>query len=211
MKYKYGVVAPSHMATDLLLLQKSDVLFEDVLIYNIHGLANWSQSIPVWIKSITENNLPAIWMVSDVFFNNKDIHKLREMEEGKLFLPGARGEPKNIVSELRTIDNCRFLSNHTMKVIDYLISIFPEIKLCFWCLYMRTKCRSSDTYPIDHNYEAMRLRYPKNTIDIDWYLQRAGIRFEDCIKDEGGHPNRIGYLLLREMFARETGTECDSS
>lgn len=211
MKYKYGVIASSHMATDSLLLQKSDVLFEDVLIYSIHGLANWSQSIPVWIKSITENNLPAIWMVSDVFFNNKDIHKLREMDEGKLFLPGTRGEPNNIVRELRTIDYCRFLSNHTTKVIDYLISIFPEIKLCFWCLYMRTKCRSSDTYPIDHKYEAMRLRYPKNTIDIDWYLQRAGIRFEDCIKDEGGHPNRIGYLLLREMFARETGTKCDSS
>lgn len=211
MKYKYGVIAPSHMATDSLLLQKSDVLFEDVLICSIHGLANWSQGIALWIKIMTENNLPVIWIVSDVFLNNKDIHELREMDEGKLFLPGTRGEPNNIVRELRTIDNCRFLSNHTTKVIDYLISIFPEIKLCFWCLYMRTKCRSSDTYPIDHKYEAMRLRYPKNTIDIDWYLQRAGIRFEDCINDEGGHPNRIGYLLLREMFARETGTECDSS
>ena len=144
MNYKYGVIAPSHMATDQLLLQKSDVLFEDVLIYSIHGLANWSQIIPVWIKSITENNLPAIWMVSDVFLNNKDIHKLQKMEEGKLFLPGARGQSGNIVHELRTIDNCIFLSNHTMKVIDNLISIFPEIKLCFWCLYMRTKCRSSD-------------------------------------------------------------------
>ena len=189
----------------------ADNLFESVRIYSINGLANWSHSIALWIEEIIKKDLPVIWMVSDVFLNNKDIDELRKLDEGRLFLPGARGEPYNIDQKLRTIENCRFLSNHTTKVIDHLISRFPQIKLCFWCLYMRTKCRTSTTYPIECQYETMRARYSNNTIDMDWYLQRAGMRFEDCVKDEGGHPNRIGYLLLREMFEKEAVTECDSS
>lgn len=208
---KYGLVAPSHFAPDSLWKGMAENLFESVRIYSIHGLANWSHGIALWIEEIIKKDLPVIWMVSDVFLNNKDIHELRKMDDGQLFLPGVRGQPDNIDQALRTIENCRFLSNHTTKVIDHLISRFPQIKLCFWCLYMRTKYRSSITYPIECQYEAMRTRYSNNIIDIDWYLQRYGVKFEDCVRDEGGHPNRIGYDLLMEMFARETGTKCHSS
>jgi hypothetical protein len=45
---------------------------------------------------IIKKGLPVIWMVSDVFLNNKDIPELRKMDEGKLFLPGVRGQPNNI-------------------------------------------------------------------------------------------------------------------
>lgn len=204
MNCKYGIIAPSHMTTEMLRLGNSEDLFDDICIYSISGLANWSQCIVLWIEKIAEMRIPVIWMVSDVFFNNDDIYELQKLDEGTLFLPGVRGKANNIVDHLRTIDNCIFLSNHTMKVIDYLIDRFPNIKLCFWCLYMRTKCRTSNTYPIDHQYESMRLRYPNNAIDIDWYLQSHGLKFEQCVRDEGGHPNRAGYLVLKKMFETET-------
>lgn len=207
---RYGVVAPSHMTYENLRNMNSEENFENTLTYSIDGLANWSESIPLWIRSITELQLPVIWMVSDWSFNNVDIYELAKLKENQLFLPGARGTKNNITPELRTVENARFLVQHTLRVIDYIISEFPNIKLVFWCLYMRTKCRKSVTYPEDCGYDAMRRRYPRNAVDIDSYL-RNGVSFEDCISDEGGHPNSFGYSLLREIFERKTAREFGSS
>ncbi len=87
------------------------------------------------------------------------------------------------------------LGNHSLKCIDYIINKFTDIKLIFWCLYKRTKVNKS-SYPIYLWYDSIKVKYVDNIIDIDKYTNPQ--EFSNMIIDEGGHPNRNGYILLNK-------------
>lgn len=198
--YEYMVIAPSHMCPRRIQNNGASSMFDNCLIHQIDGLANWSGDIPLWISTAHELNLHVFWMISDWSFNNKDIFDLQKLNCDDLFLPGKRGSPGNIVKELRNKENTKFLVNHTLKIIDKLISDFPNIKLIFWCLYTRTKLHKSDMYD-EYGYDEMCQRYPNNYVDIDLYLHSENITFDKCVVDNGGHPSYQGYSILKKIFS----------
>lgn len=177
--------------------QDAQIFFEDAMIYALDGLANWSGSIESWIEEGSRKGLPVVWLVSDWRFNNEDFPSLREEP---LFLPGARGRPNNIMREFMSASHVRRMAEKGVQVIDYLVEKHPTIKLIFWCLYQRTRNNRSSTVSEEHSYDAMLKRYSRNAVDIDAYLRAFDTSFSECVLDDGGHPNRLGYQLLRAMF-----------
>lgn len=196
------VIAPSHMNKDRINKNRANEMFENCLIHQTEGLANWSGDIPIWMTYARDKKLSVFWMISDWSFNNKDIFDLQKLNSDELFLPGKRGCGGNIVNELRTTENTKFLVNHTLKIIDKLIFDFPNVKLIFWCLYTRTKLHKSDMYD-KYGYDEMCERYPNNYVDIDWYLKKNKVTFDKCVVDSGGHPNQQGYFILKNIFNNE--------
>lgn len=197
--YESMIIAPSHMCPHRRKMNNACVMFDNCLIHQIDGLANWSGDIPLWLSTAHELNLPVFWMISDWSFNNKDIFDLQKLNSDELFLPGKRGSAGNIVKELRNKENTKFLVNHTLKILDKLISDFPNVKLIFWCLYTRTKLYQSNMYH-EYGYDEMCKRYSNNYVDIDLYLHSENITFDQCVVDVGGHPSYQGYSILKKMF-----------
>ena len=85
-----------------------------------------------------------------------------------------------------------------LKVIDFIVSKFPNIKLIFWCLYKRTKSNKNSSYPKHLWYDSIKERYKHNILDIDLFTTPED--FNSKILDEGGHPNKKGFILLDSMI-----------
>jgi hypothetical protein len=138
-----------------------------------------------------------IWLVSDYKFNNFDFHKIVELKEkGELFLDTI-GHSGNIDIQFMHNDVICVLGEHTKTIINYIISICPDIKLIFWCLYKRTRVNNS-SYPRELWYDKLRDQYKENTIDIDSFTNPT--EFNKLILDESGHPNEKGLQLLSNMI-----------
>jgi hypothetical protein len=90
------------------------------------------------------------------------------------------------------------LGNHSLKVIDVIISKFPNIKLIFWCLYKRTKANKNSSYPKYLFYDVIKERYKNNILDIDLFTTPEAFNLK--ILDEGGHPNKEGFILLDNII-----------
>jgi len=108
------------------------------------------------------------------------------------------GYPGNISREFLENRHIEFLGNHSLKVIDFIISNFPKIKLIFWCLYKRTKANNNSSYPKHLWYDVIKEKYKSNIIDIELFIKPE--EFNSKILDEGGHPNKKGYYLLNSMI-----------
>jgi len=195
------VIGPSHLVSDMIASQNAQELFENYDIFGIHGLANWSDVIPKYLKAAHEQGFEITWVVSNWLFNNQDINLIEALPVDTLFLPGTRGSRNNICRELMETKHITILASHTIKILDYIVERFPKIKLVFWCLYQRTRNTVSTSIPYDYSYDAMMNRYPDNTVNIVEHLIENNSKFSDCIIDAGGHPNYEGYTILKHCIS----------
>lgn len=121
------------------------------------------------------------------------------MTKKELFLDTV-GHGNNVDGKYLEPYHIETLGNHSLKVIDFIVKTFPNIKLLFWCLYKRSKVNKS-SYPEYLWYDSIKERYKNNIIDIDKYL--TPIEFSKKIVDEGGHPNKEGLILMSDMIKAE--------
>jgi len=115
----------------------------------------------------------------------------------ELFLD-TLGHPGNVSRDFLENHHIEMLGNHSLKVIDFIVSKFPNIKLIFWCLYKRTKVNKYSSYPNNLWYDTIKEKYKNNIIDIDLFTTPENFNLK--ILDEGGHPNKDGYILLDNMI-----------
>jgi len=138
------------------------------------------------------------WIVSDYKFNNFDYPKILDIQTGNELFLDTIGHPGNVSRAFLDDHHITLLGNHSLKVIDFIISEFPNIKLIFWCLYKRTKVNKKSSYPTHLWYDVIKEKYKTNIIDIDLFTTPE--EFNLKILDEGGHPNKEGFILLDSMI-----------
>jgi hypothetical protein len=197
---KYYIIGPSHLC-DTFLQQVSPRIENGELFNNCEidayiGLPNWSRQIETKIKEKMATH-QIIWLVSDYKFNNFDFHKIVELQEKRELFLDTVGYAGNIDIQFMHNGVTTVLGQHTKRVIDYIISICPNIRLIFWCLYKRTRVNNS-SYPRELWYHQMRDTYSKNIIDIDTFTTPH--EFQTMTLDEAGHPNIKGMELLSNMI-----------
>ena len=108
------------------------------------------------------------------------------------------GYPHNVSKDFLENHHIELLGNHSLKVIDFIIKSFPDVKLIFWCLYKRTKANTSSSYPSYLWYDKIKEKYKNNIIDIDLFTNP--IEFNTLITDDAGHPNKKAFALLDHMI-----------
>ena len=193
------VIGPSHIHRKFLMQIRAQIrskeLFENCKLEGYKGLPVWSRHIYETIKKQTELGNDVIWMVSDYKFNNYDYPILKETH-APMFLD-TLGRGCNVSKDYMLPEHITVLGNHSLKVIDYIISEFPNVKLLFWCLYKRSRANNS-SYPRHLWYDEIVKRYSHNVIDIDNFTTPE--EFDKCTRDKGGHPTVDGYKLLDKMI-----------
>jgi hypothetical protein len=164
------------------------------------GVPNWSRRLHTSIdKQIAANNT-VVWLVSDYKLYNVEYDELIKLPPTELLLDTP--EITNIITnkinkKYFTPTHNTFLGNHTLKIIDYVVSKYPTIKLIFWCLYKRTKAGEFSSYAPHLGYDEVKKRYKDNIIDIDNFTTPK--EFNKQIRDDSAHPNKDGYILLDTM------------
>lgn len=141
-----------------------------------------------------------MWLVSDYKLYNVEYDELIKLPPTELLLdtPEITNKITNKINKnYFTPTHNTFLGNHTLKIIDDVVSKYLTIKLIFWCLYKRTRANSNSSYPRHLWYDAVVKRYKANVIDIDNFTTPR--EFNKKIHDEGAHPNKDGYILLDTM------------
>ena len=162
------------------------------------GIPVWSRHNYNCIAQHVESH-DVYWIVSDFKFNNFDYDRIVNLQcTQELFLDNSMGYFGNVSRDFLESHHIETLGNHSLKVLDFMTSAFPNIKLIFWCLYKRTKANANSSYPRHLWYDAMKLRYQDNIIDIDSFTSPEA--FHSQTIDEGGHPNKEGYILLDAML-----------
>ncbi len=195
------VIGPSHIHhsfTELITPElESRTLFADCILDGYPGLPNWSKYIDPLIEDHTRKGHTVVWLVSDYKFNNSDYEALVKVPPGQLLLDTI-GKPNNVSTNYCTPEHITCLAEHSLANIDAIVRKYPAIKLIFWCLYKRTKANANSSYPRPYWYDTVKTRYPVNIIDIDAFTNPH--IFNACIRDEGAHPNKAGYVLLDTMI-----------
>jgi len=196
------VIGPSHIHKDFTHKVGNEIknkkMFNNCVLDAYKGIPIWSRHIYTCISNNVKKNNNIFWIVSDYKFNNFDYPKILEIQaRNELFLD-TMGHPGNVSRDFLENRHIELLGNHSLKVIDYIISQFPNIKLIFWCLYKRTKANPNSSYPKHLWYDVIKEKYKDNIIDID--LFSSPIDFNLRILDEGGHPNKKGFILLDAMI-----------
>jgi hypothetical protein len=199
MKLNY-IIGPSHIHRDFTYQINNEIkkkqLFNGCILDAYRGIPIWSKHIYNCISNNKDNNV--FWIVSDYKFNNFDYPKILDIQiRNELFLDTI-GRPGNVSRDFLENHHIETLGNHSLKVIDYIVSKFPDIKLIFWCLYKRTKGNKNSSYPNHLWYDVIKEKYKSNIIDIDLFTTPEN--FNSKILDEGGHPNKDGYKLLDNMI-----------
>jgi hypothetical protein len=195
------IIGPSHIHSDITYQIKEEIknkkLFNNCILDGYRGIPIWSKHIYNCIKkNIDTNNV--YWIVSDYKFNNFDYPKIVDMtKKNELFLDTV-GHPGNVSRNFLKKHHIELLGNHSLKVIDVIISKFPNIKLIFWCLYKRTKANKNSSYPKYLFYDVIKERYKNNILDIDLFTTPEAFNLK--ILDEGGHPNKEGFILLDNII-----------
>lgn len=199
MKY---IIGPSHIHSDFTHQINNEInnktIFNDCILDGYCGIPIWSKHIYNCINDNTNKKNNIIWIISDYKFNNFNYHQIVDIQKkNELFLDEI-GHPGNVSSNFLDKHHIELLGNHSLKVIDFIINTFPHIKLIFWCLYKRTKANKNSSYPIHLWYDIVKKKYENNIIDIDLFTNPT--EFNTKILDEGGHPNKKGYVLLDNMI-----------
>lgn len=200
---KKYILAPSHLDHTLLKpLEteiKNNLFFKDCEIDSNIGMPNWSNYVKHTLEKNKEKNL--IWMVSDYKFNNFDYPKILKLKDSKnLFIQTKFGANEKCVDKnFMSPDHIEILGNHSIKILDYITTKYPNIKLIFWCLYVRTKVFKSNTIPMNLQYDFIRKRYKNNIIDIECYTDCNEFK-EKYIRDNGGHPTTDGIKFIDAMI-----------
>jgi len=199
MKLNY-IIGPSHIHHDFTHQIDNEIqtkqLFNNCILDAYRGIPIWSKHIYNCISNNINNNV--FWIVSDYKFNNFDYPKILDMQiRNELFLDTI-GHPGNVSIDFLENHHIEMLGNHSIKVIDFIVSKFPNIKLIFWCLYKRTKVNKNSSYPNHLWYDTIKERYKNNIVDIDLFTTPENFNLK--ILDEGGHPNKDGYILLDNMI-----------
>jgi hypothetical protein len=193
------IIGPSHIhslythvvADDI----KNNLIFDNCILDAHNGIPIWSNYIISSIEKNINNNI--FWIVSDYKFNNHNYEEIKQMDNNSLFL-NEMGYPGNVSKDYMEGHHLELLGNHSLKVIDYIIEKYPKIKLIFWCLYKRTKVNNNSSYPKYLWYDVIKERYKNNIIDIDLFTTPQEFNLKTI--DDGGHPNREGYILLDSMI-----------
>ncbi len=200
MKTKY-IIGPSHIHRNYIKQIddeiKNGLLFDNCILDSYRGIPIWSQHI---YNSINENyaDSQVYWIVSDYKFNNRDYDKILQMQNTDELFIDTIGHPGNVFKEFLERRHIELLGTHSLKVIDFILSKFPNIKLIFWCLYKRTKANKNSSYPKYLWYDVIKEKYKNNIIDIDLFVTPED--FNSKTLDKGGHPNKSGYVLLNDMI-----------
>lgn len=195
------IIGPSHIHNHYIYVIENELsnkeLFANSILDSYWGVPIWSQYIYDMI-SLHNNVFQNIyWIVSDYKFNNSNYTELIELNNNDLFL-NYIGGGGNVHTGFLSYEHIEFLGNHSLKVIDYIVSAFSNVKLIFWCLYKRTKANKNSSYPKHLWYDEIKNKYKNNIIDIDLFTTPE--EFSLKIIDEGGHPNKEGYILLDNMI-----------
>ncbi len=190
---------PSHIHEEYTAIVnneiKSGLLFRNCILNGYRGLPNWSNILEKQFQLHRDKHI--VWIVSDYKFNNFDYPHIKTLQSvGELFL-NVSGFPGNVDKAFMTPEHIKVLGEHSLKVMNYIIHTYPHIKLIFWCLYKRTKVNTS-SYPKHLWYDNIKTIYKSHMIDIDDFTTPA--EFATCILDEGGHPNKKGYILMDKMI-----------
>lgn len=197
------VIDPSHIHSDFTHIidneLKTGILFKNCILDPYIGIPNWSSTIFDKLTEYKKQNVHLCWIVSDYKFNNFEYNKIIELQNSNNLFLNTLGERYNVSKEFMELHHIELLGHHSLRVIDYIINQFPDIKLIFWCLYKRTKANKNSSYPKHLHYDALKERYAKNIIDINLYISDE--EFNNIIIDDGGHPNKEGYELLDRMIA----------
>ncbi len=197
------IIGPSHLGPPFIDIIKTEIengqIFNDCILDPYIGIPNWSSTIFDKLNEHSFKNANLCWIVSDYKFNNFEYDKIVELQNKHQLFLNTLGYAGNISKEFMETHHIELLGNHTLRIIDYIIEKFPNIKLIFWCLYKRTKANKNSSYPADLWYDAIKKRYKNNICDIDLYISAEN--FNNLVIDEGGHPNKDGYLLLDKMIA----------
>jgi hypothetical protein len=193
------IIGPSHIHSEFTNQieeeLKNGTLFNNCILDAHRAIPVWSSYIPSSIEQNKNNNI--FWIVSDYKFNNFNYDEILENGENNMFL-NEMGYPGNVSKDYMEPHHIELLGNHSLKVIDYIVEKYPKIKLIFWCLYKRTKANDNSSYPKYLWYDSIKEKYKNNIIDIDLFTTPDG--FNSKILDDGGHPNREGYILLDSMI-----------
>jgi hypothetical protein len=197
---KTYIIGPSHIDNCFLEQIQTEIdnetLFKDCILDSYVGIPNWSRNIETQILE-KMNNHNIVWLVSDYKFNNHEYEKVIELEKiNELFLE-TLGFHNNVRPEMQRHFHMETLGKHSLRVIDHIIKICPNIKLIFWCLYTRSRVNRS-SYPQYLWYNSIKEKYKNNIIDIDAFINPKD--FEMGIQDSGGHPNKKGYELMSRMI-----------
>lgn len=194
------ILGPSHIHSDFTWQIYTELskgrLFKNCILDAYRGIPIWSAHIQQSLQTNIDKLL--VWIVSDYKFNNFDYPKILDcISKRELFL-NTIGHPGNVDTNFMTPIHIETLGNHSLNVIDYTINKFPKVKLIFWCLYKRTKVNKNSSYPPHLWYDAIKQRYANNIIDIDKFTNPR--EFSNMIRDEGGHPNINGFILMDRMI-----------
>ena len=145
-----------------------------------------------------------VWCVSNCFFGNKDIERLRSLggktspEELFLWSDFYAG---NVDRNLITPENTDLLVRHSARCIDFILSEMPRTKLLFWCLAKRTfnKQGRSKQIPVHGQYEAFIHRYQEHSLDVLKYHGKDTFD-QVCCQDRSGHPTFSGYATISQLL-----------
>jgi hypothetical protein len=199
---KNYIIGPSHIHSDFTRQIKNEIdnkiLFDNCILDAYRGIPIWSRHIFNSINKNVQLNNNICWIVSDYKFNNFNYPEIINISKtNELFLDDI-GYPGNVSKQYMEPHHIDYLGKHSLKVIDYILEQFPNIKLIFWCLYKRTKANTNSSYPKYLWYDEIKEKYKNNIIDIDLFTNPNDFNLK--ILDEGGHPNKAGYILLNNMI-----------
>jgi hypothetical protein len=192
------IIGPSHIHSSITFQIDEEItnkeLFNNCILDGYCGIPIWSNHIYNCINNNVNINNNVFWLISDYKFNNKDYTQILDLQnKDELFLETI-GHSNNVSIEYLDYEHIELLGNHSIKVIDYIINKFPNIKLIFWCLYKRTKVNKNSSYPKHLWYDVIKEKYKNNILDIDLYTNPE--EFSLKILDNGAHPNKEGFILL---------------
>lgn len=207
MKNTY-LIGPSHVKNEFLSICDYKNVFKNVIMDGFHARPNWCPDIPKKLDEYNDKNFNLIWMVSDYKFHNYMYADIVKAQKNELFFEITNTDPTACIDyKFLEVKHIRLLGDHTCRIIDYLIELYPNIKLIFWCLYVRTKLNISGTIPIDLSYDAMNQRYRNNTIDIDSFVNIDNL--SKMTRDSHGHPTEYGYNVLANMINSQINIRYD--
>jgi len=196
------IIGPSHIHSVHTCQINNEIqnkqIFNNCILDGYIGIPIWSKHIYNCISDNVIAGKNVFWIVSDYKLCNSDFPKIIDMQiSNELFLDTTGRNPA-ISRDFLDNHHIELLGNHSLKVIDFIISKFPNIKLIFWCLYKRTKANKNSSYPKHLWYDSIKEKYKNNIIDIDLFTNSEN--FNSKTLDTGGHPNKEGYILLDTMI-----------
>jgi hypothetical protein len=196
------IIGPSHIHSDFIHQIHNEIknkeLFDNCILDAYRGIPIWSKHLYNCISNNVNLNNNVFYIVSDYKFNNFDYPKILDMQNGNELFLDVIGHPGNVSRDFLEYHHIELLGNHSLKVLDFIVTKFPNIKLIFWCLYKRTKVNKNSSYPKHLWYDVIKEKYKNNILDIDLFTTPENFNLK--ILDEGGHPNKEGYVLLDAMI-----------